>query len=87
MTMMLRIAARISSGAFGSNSMFFVESPIGSPRRIPGSFYLEDEEDRGWKSEEEEEDWEEDDFGVPLKSPVRLSGLRERARRRGWEME
>lgn len=84
-TMMLRIAARFSSGAFGSNSMFFVESPIGSPRRVPGSFYLEDEEDRGWKSEEE--DWDEDDFGVPLKSPVRLSGLRERARRHGWELE
>jgi hypothetical protein len=84
-TMMLRIAARFSSGAFGSNSMFFVESPIGSPRRVPGSFYLEDEEDHGWKSEEE--DWDEDDFGVPLKSPVRLSGLRERARKHGWELE
>ena len=84
-TMMLRIAARFSSGAFGSNSMFFVESPIGSPRRVPGSFYLEDEEDQGWKSEEE--DWDEDDFGVPLKSPVRLSGLRERARKHGWELE
>jgi hypothetical protein len=81
-TMMLRIAARFSSGAFGSNSMFFVESPIGSPRRVPGSFYLEDEEDGS-----EEEDWAEDDFGVPLKSPVRLSGLRERARRHGWELE
>jgi hypothetical protein len=79
-TMMLRIAARFSSGAFGSNSIFFVESPIGSPRRIPGSFYLEDEE-------EEEEDWDEDDFGVPLKSPIRVSALRERARRHGWEME
>lgn len=79
-TMMLRIAARFSSGAFGSNSMFFVESPVGSPRRVPGSFYLEDEES-------EEENWDEDDFGVPLKSPVRISGLRERARRHGWEME
>jgi hypothetical protein len=89
-TMMLRIAARFSSGAFGSHSMFFVESPIGSPRRVPGSFYLEDEEDRGWKSEEEEEEveeWDEDDFGVPLRSPVRISGMRERARRDGWEME
>jgi hypothetical protein len=89
-TMMLRIAARFSSGTFGTHSMFFVESPIGSPRRVPGSFYLEDEEDRGWKSEEEEErveDWDEDDFGVPLRSPVRISGLRESARRHGWEME
>lgn len=69
--------------------MFFVESPVGSPRRVPGSFYLEDEEDRGWKSEEEEnvEDWDEDDFGVPLRSPVRISGMRERARREGWEVE
>ncbi|KAM0719103.1 hypothetical protein Q7P37_005008 [Cladosporium fusiforme] len=85
-TMMLRIAARFSSGAFGSSSMFFVESPVGSPRRVPGSFYLEDE-DPSWKSEEDEEDWEEDDFGVPLKSPVRISGVRERARREGWELE
>lgn len=83
-TMMLRIAARFSSGAFGSNSMFLVESPVGSPRRVPGSFYLEDE-DRPWKSDDEE--WEEDDFGVPLKSPVRISGVRERARREGWELE
>jgi hypothetical protein len=82
-TMMLRIAARFSSGAFGSNSMFFVESPLGSPRRIPGSFYLEDEVD----GRSGDEDWAEDDFGVPLKSPVRLSGLRERARRHGWELE
>lgn len=82
-TMMLRIAARFSSGAFGSNSMFLVESPVGSPRRVPGSFYLEDE-DRPWKSDDEE--WEEDDFGVPLKSPVRISGVRERARREGWEL-
>jgi hypothetical protein len=88
-TMMLRIAARFSSGTFGSHSMFFVESPIGSPRRVPGSFYLEDEEDRGWKSDEEGEveTWDEDDFGVPLRSPVRISGLRERARRDGWEMD
>ncbi|KAL1590567.1 hypothetical protein WHR41_00629 [Cladosporium halotolerans] len=84
-TMMLRIAARFSRGAFGTNGMFFVESPIGSPRRVPGSFYVEDEEDLAWKSDED--DWEEDDFGVPLKSPVRISGVRERARREGWEME
>lgn len=83
-TMMLRIAARFSSGAMGSNSMFLVESPMGSPRRVPGSFYLEGEEDQGWKSDED--DWEEDDFGVPLKSPVRISGVRERARREGWDM-
>ena len=83
---MLRIAARFANGAFGVNSMFYVESPIGSPRKVPGSYHLE-----GDDVDELDSDWEEDDFGVPLRSPVRLAamsegvdGLRER---RGWDVD
>ncbi|KAK3710937.1 hypothetical protein LTR37_009958 [Vermiconidia calcicola] len=77
---MLRIAARFANGAFGVNSVFYVESPADSPRRVPGSYHLEGED-------EEEEDWE-DDFGVPLRSPVRLAVLRDGVRvreRKEWD--
>lgn len=81
---MLRIAARFANGAFGVESMFYVESPIDSPRKVPGSYYLSGDD----VLEDLESDWEEDDFGVPLRSPVRLAsrsesvdGLRERRRR------
>ena len=64
--------------------MFYVESPIDSPRKVPGSYYLSGDD----VLEDLESDWEEDDFGVPLRSPVRLAsrsesvdGLRERRRR------
>ena len=64
---MLRIAARFANGAFGVDSMFYVESPIDSPRQLPGSYQLQ-----GNDVEELDSDFEEDDFGVPLNSPVRL---------------
>jgi hypothetical protein len=48
---MLKIAARISNGAFGFNT-YRVRSPA---ERIPCS----------WESSDED-DWEEDDFGIPL---------------------
>ena len=83
---MLQIAARFANGAFGVESMFYVESPIDSPRKVPGSYYLS-----GDHVEELDSDWEEDDFGVPLRSPVRLAsrsessdGVRER---RGWDVD
>lgn len=83
---MLQIAARFANGAFGVDSMFYVESPIDSPRKVPGSYYLQ-----GDYVEELDSDWEEDDFGVPLRSPVRLAsrsegsdGVRER---RGWDVD
>lgn len=91
---MLRIASRFANGAFGVDSMFYVETPAGTPRRPPGSYRLE--ADYVEESDEEfEEELEEDDFGVPLNSPVRLASrsdsvgsadVRERVRR-GWDVD
>lgn len=80
---MLRIAARLSTRAFGSTAStamgFVIESPKGVAKRVPGSFNLE-----GFETVEDldldgglegEAGWEEDDFGVPLWSPVRLAGF------------
>jgi hypothetical protein len=82
---MLRIAARYADAAFGVNSVFYVESPIDSPRRVPGSYNLAEE------LHELDSDWDEDDFGVPLRSPVRLAGRGLDARRseedRGWGVD
>ena len=64
---MLRIAARFANGAFGVDSMFYVESPIDSPRQVPGSYQLRSDD-----VEDLDSDLEEDDFGVPLNNPVRL---------------
>lgn len=49
---MLRIAARITNGAIG----FTVQSPVGSHRRVPGSWDLSDDED----------DWDMGEYGTPL---------------------
>ncbi|QIW98840.1 hypothetical protein AMS68_004358 [Peltaster fructicola] len=80
--LMLRIAARFANGTFGS--MFFVESPSGASRRIPGSFEVNDDSfDEGISDDE-------DDFGVPLHSPIRLAAfksLREREVKDGWEID
>ncbi|KAI7363744.1 hypothetical protein KC354_g6246 [Hortaea werneckii] len=83
---MLRIAARISGRAFGSS--FIIASPAGS-KHVPGSFNLESID----ADELDDEDgsvgeWAEDDFGVPLQSPVRLAheqshGSRSRERKGG----
>ncbi|RMY54177.1 hypothetical protein D0865_04868 [Hortaea werneckii] len=83
---MLRIAARISGRAFGSS--FIIASPAGS-KHVPGSFNLgsidadELDDEAGSVGE-----WAEDDFGVPLQSPVRLAheqshGSRSRERKGG----
>ena len=78
---MLKIAARFADGAFGN--VFLVESPLGSPRRVPGSFYVDDDDDDLAYG-----DGDEDDFGVPLRSPVRVTGLREReTHARAWGVE
>jgi hypothetical protein len=83
---MLQIAARFANGAFGVESMFYVESPIDSPRKVPGSYHLS-----GDHVEELDSDWEEDDFGVPLRSPFRLASRSEsieRVReRRRWDVD
>jgi hypothetical protein len=83
---MLKIAARFANGAFGVESMFYVESPIDSPRKVPGTYYVS-----GDDVEELDSDFEEDDFGVPLNSPVRFasrsdSGDSARERRR-WDVD
>ncbi|KAF2726999.1 hypothetical protein EJ04DRAFT_152502 [Polyplosphaeria fusca] len=65
-TLMLRIAAKISNGAFGFNT-YRVRS---AGERIPCS----------WESSDEDE-WEEDDFGIPLGNLDREgSALRRRGR-------
>ncbi|KAI6794867.1 hypothetical protein KC361_g5360 [Hortaea werneckii] len=69
---MLRIAARISGRAFGSSS-FIIASPAGS-KHVPGSFNLESiDADELDDEDGTVGDWAEDDFGVPLQSPVRLA--------------
>ena len=87
---MLKIAAQFANEAFGYGSSFIIESPAGS-KHVPGSFNLESVDADDFVDEPELE-WEEDDFGVPLRSPIRLAALGEGAvaggkERRGWEME
>jgi len=67
--LMLHVAAKFANRAFGVNSPFYVESPLDSPRKVPGSF------SRSAGDHIEEVDVvlnsdEEDDFGVPLHQPV-----------------
>ena len=103
---MLRIAARFAKGAFGVDGVFYVESPADVRGRVPGSYQVfangevEGLDGLHLEREEELEEWEEDDFGVPLRSPVRLAsmsslrrsesqaseGLRERSGR-AWEVD
>ncbi|WPH00438.1 Hypothetical protein R9X50_00326700 [Acrodontium crateriforme] len=76
---MLRIAARFAGGTF--RNTLLVQSPPGKAKVVPGSFDLrsvdaDDIDDADLRGEE----WEEDDFGVPLSSPVRLTSGRERQR-------
>lgn len=94
---MLRIAARFTNGALGFGQSFVVETPRGH-KRVPGSFDLRSVDADDFEDETVEEpgleEWEEDDFGVPLRSPVRLaqmasageSGGTVRERRR-WEVD
>ena len=70
-SIMLRIAARFANGAFGVGSGFVIASPAGS-KHVPGSFNLESL-DADELDGDEEVDWGEDDFGVPLRSPIRLA--------------
>jgi len=83
--LMLHVAAKFANRAFGVNSPFYVESPLDSPRKVPGSF------SRSAGDHIEEVDVvlgsdEEDDFGVPLHQPVSNFAelyARERRARRG----
>lgn len=67
---MLRIAARFAKGAFPKVLLF--ESPAGMPKRVPGSFDLDDSDIEDEFGSEDEDEENEDDFGVPLRSPIRL---------------
>ncbi|KAF2213642.1 hypothetical protein CERZMDRAFT_117287 [Cercospora zeae-maydis SCOH1-5] len=70
---MLKIAARFAKGAFPKALLF--ESPAGMPKRVPGSFDLDDSDiEHDFDSEVEDlSDDGEDDFGVPLRSPIRIA--------------
>ncbi|KAM3413934.1 hypothetical protein BST61_g10605 [Cercospora zeina] len=72
-SIMLKIAARFAKGAFPKALLF--ESPAGMPKRVPGSFDLDDSDiEHDFDSEVEDlSDDGEDDFGVPLRSPIRIA--------------
>ncbi|KAK0363052.1 hypothetical protein LTR91_005878 [Friedmanniomyces endolithicus] len=88
---MLKIAARLTGDTLAFGASFVFQSPAGS-KRVPGSFDLEslDAEDlegmegAGEGEEEEEEEEGEDDFGVPLRSPVRLANVGRVGRGAEW---
>ncbi|KAK0283678.1 hypothetical protein LTR35_006137 [Friedmanniomyces endolithicus] len=86
---MLRIAARLTGDTLAFGASFVFQSPAGS-KRVPGSFDLEslDAEDlegmEGAREGEEEEEEGEDDFGVPLRSPVRLAKVGRVGRGAEW---
>jgi hypothetical protein len=61
---MLNIAARISEGAFG----FSTYRVRHSGEKIPCS----------WESSDDEDEWDEDDYGIPL-SNLQDSALRRKA--------
>lgn len=68
---MLKIAARFAKGTFRNTLLY--ESPPGMKKRIPGSFDLDASDLEDFESEDDElEGSGEDDFGVPLRSPVRM---------------
>lgn len=100
---MLRIAARFANGAFATS--FATDfGGIEPSRYVPGSFRVEqvsefedltDDELVEDDDDESEDDMEgsvrieEDDFGVPVDSPIRIRGRREAMlrERRGWDLD
>lgn len=94
---MLKIAARFAKGAFPKALLF--ESPAGMPKHVPGSFDLDDsdiEHDFDTEAEDLSDDGE-DDFGVPLRSPIRIAISSESVprviaesntkERKGWDVD
>ena len=78
---MLKIAAQVGKGALGFGRAFVFETPRGS-KIVPGSFNLESLDAEDFEDEDESHlNEDEDDFGVPLRSPVRLAA----ARQGGWD--
>ena len=86
---MLHIAARFAKSAFGVDSMFYVESPMNEQGRVPGSYRLKVDGETALNDDDalDDSDWEEDDFGVPLRSPVRLAGMEGVRERRRWDID
>lgn len=70
--LMLRIAAKISNGAFGFNTYRVPRDG----ERIPCS----------WESSGDEEEWHEDDFGIPLGN-LEATALRKRELGSAWEVD
>ncbi|KAF2152597.1 hypothetical protein K461DRAFT_313257 [Myriangium duriaei CBS 260.36] len=68
-SMMLKIASKISTGAFN----FTIRSPMGTPQRVPGSWYLADDQD----------EWDIDDYGFP----VGLPGSAQKRAIRNWTVD
>ena len=94
---MLKIAARFASGALGvgggGGGRSFYDGGAGDSgaRGVDGEWDLVGGERRveggKWDDEVEEEEDGEDDFGVPLRSPVRLAGDPGLRERRGWDVD
>lgn len=70
--LMLRIAAKVANGAFGFNTYHIPREG----ERIPCS----------WESSEDEDEWSEDDYGIPLGS-LEASALRRRDLGSAWEVD
>ncbi|KXT11404.1 hypothetical protein AC579_216 [Pseudocercospora musae] len=67
---MLKIAARFARGTFRNTLLY--ESPPGMRKHIPGSFDLDGSDVDFLDESEDDGSAGEDDFGVPLKSPIRM---------------
>lgn len=69
-SIMLKIASKISTGAFN----FTIRSPLGTPQRVPGSWYLADDD---------QDEWDIDDYGFP----VGLPGSAQKRAIRNWTVD
>ncbi|KXT04099.1 hypothetical protein AC578_4910 [Pseudocercospora eumusae] len=67
---MLKIAARFARGTFRNTLLY--ESPPGTKKHIPGSFDLDGSDVDFLDESEDDGSAGEDDFGVPLRSPIRM---------------
>ncbi|KAF7190650.1 hypothetical protein HII31_07809 [Pseudocercospora fuligena] len=91
---MLKIAARFARGTFRNTLLY--ESPPGMKKHIPGSFDLDGSDVEFLDESEDDGSAGEDDFGVPLRSPIRMMSSEAVPRqlaspsikeRRGWQLE
>ncbi|EME80977.1 uncharacterized protein MYCFIDRAFT_76923 [Pseudocercospora fijiensis CIRAD86] len=91
---MLKIAARFARGTFRNTLLY--ESPRGMKKHIPGSFDLDGSDVEFLDESEEDGSAGEDDFGVPLRNPIRMMSSEAMPgqlaspsiqERRGWQLE